>query len=404
MKSSLVADNRKNALVYYMGFAAMPGGSEYLPLLFISELQQRGYDITLALMNNDADLESVEKLCNVKIDMRKIKVMGIRPRQRFLRRIDAYLPFYRVRQLKKLSKHADVCISCANMIDFGKPAHHVVILLKYFGDNSFMDFYQHKPPISGFPLLKRKIRTFLAEHFLRPLLGVRSTRKIIMDKREHIYLPSRYVADIMRTFYGPFNGTVFYPPTSFDISQIKIPRNPVRVVYLGRIHPEKRITDIIEIVERARELSGFSLELFIGGCLENDSYSELLQKTVSDKSWIQLAGPVYGQKKTEFLLGGTYAVHAERDEAFGISITEYLKAGCIPLVPDEGGSMEVVSNPELTYHTNEDAARIMTHLLSDDVFRQEQLDYCRERAKKFSFECYMDTQHKLLDTILKTSK
>ncbi len=37
MKSSFVANGRKNALIYYMGFAAMPGGSEYLPLLFISE-------------------------------------------------------------------------------------------------------------------------------------------------------------------------------------------------------------------------------------------------------------------------------------------------------------------------------------------------------------------------------
>ena len=400
MKSSLVADNRKNALVYYMGFAAMPGGSEFLPLLFISELQQRGYDITLALMSIDSDLDSVAKLCNVKIDMQKIKMIGIRPRQRFLRRIDAFVPFYRVRQLKKLSKHADVCISCANMIDFGIPAHHVVILLKHFGDNSFMDFYQHKPPISGFPLFKRKLRTFLAERFLRPLLGVRSTRKIIADKREHIYLPSRYVADIMRTFYGPFNGTVFYPPTSFDIAPMTISRNPFRVVYLGRIHPEKRITVIIGIVERSRELSGISLELLIGGCLENDSYSEMLQKTASEKPWIRLVGPVYGQEKTEFLLSGTYAIHAERDEAFGISITEYLKAGCIPVVPDEGGTPEIVDDPALTYHTDEDAAKILARLLSDDAFRRERLEHCQKRAGDFSFERYLETQHRILDNIL----
>ena len=84
-----------------------------------------------------------------------------------------------------------------------------------------------------------------------------------------------------------------------------------------------------------------------------------------------------------------YAVHARRNEEFGISMTEHLKAGCIPAVPDEGGSPEVVDPLSLPCHVNEDAARIPTR---PPAFRQEQPVPCGERGRVFSFECYMDTR------------
>lgn len=399
MNSAASADSGKKVLLYYYKFTTTLGGGDYLPLLFIAELQRRGCGITLAL-DWESDLEQAAGLYRVELDARKVKVLTVKPKNRFIGRLDSVLPFYRTRQLKKLAKNADVCISCANMFDFGKPAHHVVYLLKLFGDNAFMDFYLHRKPLSGFPLLKRRFRTFAAETFLRPLLGLRSTRRILADRREHIYVPSRYVADTMRAFYGPFNCTVFYPPTSFDIPQTEVVRDPLRVIYLGRIHPEKRIESLIGIVERARELSGKPLTFQIAGRPGIDPYAEMLRKLAAEKTWIQLVGPVYGPDKTAFLLGGTYAVHAERDEAFGISVTEYLKAGCIPVVPDEGGTPEIVGDPALTYHTDEDAARILAHLLTDETFRAEQMNRCKERAGEFSFDRYLKIQHRILDRIL----
>jgi glycosyltransferase involved in cell wall biosynthesis len=336
----------------------------------------------------------------VDLDAEKVRIRIVKPKNEFLGRLDSVLPFYRVRQLKKLAKHADVCISTANMIDFGKPAHHIVYLMRLFGDNAFNDFCQHRPQPTGLSRLKRTIRTLLAESFLRPLLGTRSTRKILADTRECIYVPSQYVADTMQAFYGPFNCTVFYPPTSFEIPPMEIHRDPMRVIYLGRIQREKGILEIIDIVERARAVSGRDIRLHLAGPLTPGAYTENLKQIVEEKPWVQLVGPVYGKEKAAFLPSGAYAIHAERDEAFGISITEYLKAGCIPIVPDEGGTPEIVGNPALTYHTNEDAARILVRLLSDETFRLEQLNHCRKRAGRFSFEHYLESQHKILDRIL----
>jgi glycosyltransferase involved in cell wall biosynthesis len=109
---------------------------------------------------------------------------------------------------------------------------------------------------------------------------------------------------------------------------------------------------------------------------------------------------IWGKDKVKMLCSSSYAVHARRNEEFGISVTEYLKAGLIPIVPNEGGSMEVVNNPILTYHDNEEAAQILAHLLSDDVFRKKQLQHCFERAKMFSLQAYMERQKKVLDKIV----
>jgi glycosyltransferase involved in cell wall biosynthesis len=389
----------KKILIYYYMFGETLGGSDYLPLLFIEELQRRGNSVTLAL-DWKSDIEHAAKHYDVKIDLQAVNVVLVKPENSVLRRLDAVLPFYRTRQLKKLAKHADVCISCANMFDFGKPAHHVVFLMRLFGDNAFCDFFMHRKPLSGLSLFKRKLRTFLAETVLRPLLGMRSTRTILADHREHIYVPSRYVANTMRAFYGDFNCTVFYPPTTFEIPPMAIERAPLRVVYLGRVQKEKGISEIIGIVERARAVSGQDIQLHIAGPLAPGEYADTIRRTVSEKPWIRLLGPVYGNDKAAFLLGGTYAVHARRDEEFGISIAEYLKAGIIPIVPDEGGSKEVVDAPSLTYRTDEDAARILARLLIDGSFRKEQADHCKERAKEFSFGQYMKHQNRILDRIM----
>ena len=389
----------KKILIYYYMFGKTLGGSDYLPLLFIEELQRRGNSITLALDWKSA-IEHAANHYGVRINLQAVNVVLVKPENDFLRRLDAILPFYRVRQLKKLAKHADVCISCANMIDFGKPAHHVVYLMRLFGDNAFCDFFMHRKPLSGLPLFNRKLRTLLAETILRPLLGMRLTRTILADQREHVYVPSQYVANTMRAFYGDFNCTIFYPPTTFEIPPMEIKRIPHRVIYLGRVQKEKGITEIIDIVDCVRMISKQDIQLHIAGPMTPGEYAEALKRTVAEKPWIRFIGPIYGNDKAAFLLGGTYAVHARRDEEFGISVAEYLKAGIIPIVPDEGGSMEVVSNPALTYHTNEEAANILAHLLSDEVFRQEQLGLCRKRANAFSFERYMENQHKILDKIL----
>ena len=385
----------KNVLLYY-SFSFAFGGGDILPLSLISALQNTS-NLTVAL-DLTSNFERVLQLVENDVDMSKLKVVQVTPPGYEPKRHSAFVSMYRSRHLKKLARNADICISTANIMDFGKPAHHFINMLA-FGDDAFTAFVQNhffQVHIGA----SAKIKRFLAESVLRPILGIRSKKSIISDKREHIYPNSHFVEKLMTEFYGPFNSHVFYPPTLFETS-IPAERDPLKVVYIGRIIPEKRITELIEIVEKARQITKLSVQFHIAGRLDQTpSYGAKLSRMAEERDWLKFVGPQYGEEKKRFLSSGSFALHAERDEAFGISIAEYLAAGVIPIVPDEGGACEVVNNPALSYKTTEDAAAILARLLSDVLFFKEQLSLCAERAVVFSRKAYEERQKDLLERIV----
>lgn len=385
----------KKVLLYY-NFSFSLGGGDFLPLSFIAELQH-ACDLTVALDSADG-LWRAADIYGIGIDPPAFKVEQVMPEGYSIKQHNAALSLHRTRQLKKLARRADICLSLSNITDFGKPAHHFMNMLA-FGDDAFTAYVKNGKHVRGTNLIAG-CRSWAGDIF-RSILGLRSKRRIICDPQEHVYPNSRFVEGCMTDFYGPFNSTVFYPPTLFAADSPNARRDPLKVVCIGRILREKRITDIIDVVRRARILSNKNLTLHIAGRVDQSpSYGEMLRKMASEESWIVLPGALYGKDKEDFLTSGTYAVHAERDEAFGISVAEYLVAGLIPVVPDEGGSCEVVDNPAVTYRTDEEAAQILARLLADDDFRARQQASCAARAQVFSREAYLKRQHALLRDIL----
>ena len=385
----------KKVLLYY-NFSFSFGGGDFLPLSFIAELQN-ACDLTVALDRADG-LRQAADLYGIAIDPAAFKVEQVTPKGYDIRRHNAYLSLYRARRLKKLARTADICISLSNITDFGRPAHHFMNMLA-FGDDAFTAYVK-----SGKKTNRKTLSSIcrsVAGSLFRAILCMRTKSRIIRDPKERVYPNSRFVERLMTKFYGPFNSTVFHPPTLFAVRDPGVRRDPLKVVCIGRILREKRITDIIDIVRRARILSNQDLTLHIAGRIDQDpAYGEALRKIAAEERWVVLAGALYGKEKEDFLTSGTYAVHAERDEAFGISVAEYLVAGLVPLVPDEGGSCEVVSNPDVTYRTNEDAAQILARLLADGDFRVRHQASCAARAKFFSRDAYLARQRELLRGLL----
>lgn len=385
-------------LLYHKQLTTFLAGGMFQPLIFVSELQ-RSCEVTLAL-NESCDIAEASDVAGIPIDTKRLKVVILDPKEGFLTKHPYMLSLRRAQKLKRLAKEADFCISTANVMDFGKPGHHFIYLLSQFGGHAFYDHLMQTKGRTGLRRRFRRLCTALGENVIKPLFGIRPLKKILADRRERVYPTSRYVEGIVRSFYGPFNSKVFYPPTVFEFTRTDVVRDPLSVIYVGRIFPPKRITDIIEIVARARELSGLDLTLRIAGKLTPIPYVETLKRLAEERPWLSLVGPVYGKEKEEFMLSAAYALHAEKDEAFGIAIAEYLKAGNIPLVPDTGGPLEIVDNPSLVFHTNEDAAQTLVKLLSDTAFREDLRRHCAERAEIFTHAAYMARQRKLLAQIV----
>ena len=388
----------KNVLLYY-SFSFALGGGEYLPLAFIAALQKI-CNLTVAV-DQACNFERSYKAfgTGLDIDTSRLRLVQVTPPDYDPKKHTVFLSLYRFRQLKRLAKEADVCLSTASIMDFGKPAHQFINMIA-FGDPAFTD-YAHKNAGSVHVSLRTRAKRFFMDSILRPLLGMRSKRSIICDKRQHIYPNSRYVEKLMKGFYGPINSQLFYPPTLFKAEPVRAVRDPLKVVSIGRIVPDKRIEDLIAIVERARAATGIDIKFQVAGRLDQSpSYGQKLSRMAKERDWLEFVGALYGEDKVRFLTAGTYAIHAERDEAFGISVTEYLQAGLIPLVPDEGGTPEIVDSPELTYHTLEDAAQILARLIADADFRERQRSHCTARAKLFTRETYFERQRELLEHLV----
>ena len=381
-------------LIYHKVLSSLLGGGTFQPLMFIAAMQRHG-EVTVAL-NGDTDIEQVSKMAGVPIDVAALKVVRLDPREGYSTKHEWLAALLRTRKLKALAKDADVCISTANIMDFGKPGHHFVYLLSQFGGSAFYDYLMGRGRGLGPRRLLRRFQTAFYEHVMKPLFGVRPLRKIVSDRRERIYPTSGYVEGILHGYFGPFNGTVFYPPTTFEFNDSSVPRDPLLAIYVGRIFPPKRITDLVKIVEQARSLTGKDIKFRIAGVLAEIPYTDLLKKLASERPWMELVGPVYGKDKEKFMLSATYALHAERDEAFGIAIAEYLKAGCIPIVPDTGGPKEIVDDRALEFHTVDKAASTLARLVGDEAFREARLRHCAERAKKFSLLAYKEHQQEVV--------
>lgn len=385
----------KNVLIYY-NFSHPLGGGDILPLSFAEELQKNNH-VTLAV-DSIAGFERSEKAFGFALDAKRVSVVQVMPAGYRWDKHSVFFSFRRSRKLKALAKKADVCISAVNIIDFGRPAHHFINFLSGV-DRACVNAVANGGK-TALPFVAR-VKRFVGNCLIRPLVGMRSKRAIILDKREHVYPNSLYAKAQLESFYGAFDGRVFYPPTLFEPGITDVGRKALRVICLGRINACKCITDVILAVEQARDISGRDIELVVAGpCNPNDAYVKRLEQMAKTCAWLFLKDGVFGREKEELLLSGTYAVHARRDEEFGISVTEYLKAGLIPIVPNEGGSCEVVDNPALTYGTNKEAAQILARLITDGAFCDEQRRRCMERARAFSRDAYLARQKELLSDIV----
>lgn len=381
----------KKVLLYY-NFSYPLGGGDFLPLTFASWLQSR-CDLTLAV-DSEAGFRKALEAFDVPLDLGRIKTEPLLPAGTDFRSRGFSLSFKRSVRLKRLAAQADICISAANVIDFGRPAHHFINMLSGV-DHAFT-------ANSGIIKPKASLKRFIREELIRPIVGMRSKKRIFADRREQFYSNSEYVHERLTAFYGNFNDTLFYPPTTYepDISGDPPARDLMRVICLGRISPEKRVTDIIDIVERARTLSGQDIKLTVAGPCGKGSYAAMVKHAVDERPWITLVDGVFGKAKDDLLRSGSFAVHARRDEEFGIAVTEYLKAGLIPLVPNEGGSREVVADGELSFGGNEEAAKILSRLATDAEFRKSKRMSCLKRAEDFSRAAYAMREDELLDRII----
>jgi glycosyltransferase involved in cell wall biosynthesis len=195
--------------------------------------------------------------------------------------------------------------------------------------------------------------------------------------------------------YFNINSIVLYPPVLSDFPEVPFEKKDNGFVCLSRISPVKRIKNIIKIISEVRA-SGFDMHLHIIGPIGDSSYYKEIKQIQERNKWIILEGVVSRQKLSSIVSSHKYGINGRRDEHFGISVVEMVKAGCIVFVPNGGGQVEIINNQKLIYNNDKEAVEKIIAVFKDKGLQIELRKKLFENSKKFSTENFMNSVRKII--------
>lgn len=365
---------RPKILLYYKSFEENRwiGGAEFRLTQAIDLLKNR-CELTL-MTPTRPNWERINALYGSTIRDDEVKIVLVphplwRIAQYFFSKRD-----YRIRRIQSEAARHDLAASFDNFTDFGHASIQFITFysfFKYFGISYPVN--QQKPKLDS--LRPRQILQFFFNRFREPVYyflnrHVRRTPTFadIIERGDRVIANSEWAASFLKPF--GYDATVLYPPVVMSFPVAPFERRSADFLTLSRIAPEKRIEDAIEIIDRLRRRTGRDVTLHLCGQKDDSAYCRAIERLAADKPWIVFEGLIFGERKRSLLTSCRYALHARRNEEFGISVAEFLRAGLIPFVPDTGGSAEIVRNPALCFHDIDDAVEKIACFLDRTVDEQ----------------------------------
>jgi len=231
---------------------------------------------------------------------------------------------------------------------------------------------------------------------LRPWLLISGIRLSRM-KSNLMVTNSLWTASVLREIYG-VEAAVVYPPVLWKAPRIPWARRNQSFVCLGRLSPEKRLLELIGIIEQVRA-RGYELVLeIIGdkGALASQRYDQKVSERIARAGdWVRLHRSVSRSELEKLVSHCRFGIHGMIDEHFGIAPAELMRAGCLVFVPNNGGQVEIVGDhPELRYESDEDAVEKICRVLADRETQSRLRQALSERSDLFSESAFMNSINK----------
>lgn len=358
------------------------GGSEKRVLWGIQALKD-GYDVTL-ITAGDFDLAAVNRYYGTSLQEEDFSVEQV-PLPRFMRRnarAAALRGALYQRWCRKLAPRFDVLIGGYGPTDFGMPAIHFIADFSW--DHEMREaLHPRAPGLIYRDTIVRRLYLALARCLASP------SGRDLFSGEDRMVAVSPWVAATMKERHG-VDCDVIHSPVPGSFKQRSVAERQAGFVCLGRLSPEKRIEQIIEILERVRD-KGHEVQLHVIGGGDNPAYTRALTKLCAERSaWITMEGRRQGEEKAELLTDNRFGLHACHGDAFPGALVEMMKAGCIVWAHRSGGQVDILGNPDLLYEDVEDAAEKIHQTLLDPA-RQQQLQHeLIRRADRYSVECFAD--------------
>ena len=368
------------------------GGGSEAAAIWICQALKDDYSVRLITLGK-VDLDELNKSYGTTLMEKDLQTIEL-PIPKMMSHMFDALRIYRViRYGRKNRSSYDVMISGYNPMDFGVPG------IQYIGDLTFDDHLRHKlDTFSG-----RRMKIY---HMPSPFRSAyRLFSRILSGQRKWGWKDNLTVANsewtrrIMKEHFE-VDSTTIYPSIIGDFPEVPFKDREDGFVCIGRLVPEKRIHTVIEILKGVRE-KGWPFHLHIIGRPENRAYTQYIQKLCRENSeWLFYEGEVYGAKKNELISQHKYGISGRENEPFGITVAEYVKAGCLVWVPFGGGQIEIVDHLSLVYKDIGDAVNKIISVSEDQKQQELLLDHLKLQSEKFSTQMFVDKTRKVVKNFL----
>jgi glycosyltransferase involved in cell wall biosynthesis len=334
------------------------GGSEACALRAVEALKSE-YAVTL-IAGEPIRLSELNAYYETNIDSEEIEVREI-PLPALFRGVDGLFALRGTAFARYCRRNApayDVMISAYSVMDFGRKG------IQFIADFSFDDGLREKSRGDRIQAIGA-----LCDNPWSRLAYLWATRVISGTtrdgwKRNLTVANSNWSARLLKEKFG-VEAQTLYPPVSGQLPCPPWEEREEGFIYLGRISPEKRIEDILWILQCVRDM-GNDVHLHIVGDIGDNPYGEKIARLCREHGdWASMEGQMSGKEKGEFIGCHRYGISARDREPFGISIAEMVKAGCLVWVPGDGGQVEIVDCPELTYTGRQDGVSKIDAVLKD---------------------------------------
>ena len=288
----------------------------------------------------------------------------------------------------RCAKDFDLNISAMNTLDFGVRAMHFLADLNWLGATI-------APAADSPPTMHRSA---LRKIYHRLCLGLYKESGRDSLRLDVLVSNSQWVASALREL--GVDSPVIYPPVPLVPFAIRWEDKRPDFVWIGRITPSKRLEVAINIVGRLRQ-AGLDCKLHVVGNTIDKSYETRIRELARSKGgWVILEGPLYGSEKARFLSQFRYAIHTQVNEAFGITLVELLKSGCILFGPDSCGGAEIIDHDDLLFSSEEEAAGKILRAINDPEKLEALRSHLRERAARYSSDHFCNSVQHLVAQML----
>lgn len=184
---------------------------------------------------------------------------------------------------------------------------------------------------------------------------------------------SRWTGEKARTRYPDMDYLVMNPPALAQPLDCNGSRRQERFLSIGRCAPEKEWIKLIEIVKGLRE-RGHHVGLTLAGSRNSHDYEqEVRERAAAEGGWVRLDLDFTREELQVLLMTHRYGLHGMREEHYGMAVAELVLGGCLTMVPDDGGQVEIVTNQALRYSSVEDAVDKFDRVLGSEALKEKLL-------------------------------